>query len=105
MANWIDLYRSKLTTPEQAVSVVESGDWIDYGWCVNTPRVLDAALAKRYEELEDVKVRGGVTMWMPEIAKAGRRRGPLHLELLALLRHRPEGHRQGMGFLRPHALL
>lgn len=37
MANWIDLYRSKLTTPEQAVSVVESGDWIDYGWCVNTP--------------------------------------------------------------------
>ena len=67
MANWIDLYRSKLTTPEQAVSVVESGDWIDYGWCVNTPRVLDAALAKRYEELEDVKVRGGILFEKPAV--------------------------------------
>ena len=25
------LYKSKLTTPEEAVKVVKSGDWVDYG--------------------------------------------------------------------------
>lgn len=64
------LYQQKLTTPEQAVKVVRSGDWVDYGWCTNHPVALDRALAARKDELTDVKVRGGVTMWMPEIAKA-----------------------------------
>ena len=64
------LYQQKLTTPEQAVKVVNSGDWVDYGWCTNHPVALDKALAARKDELTDVKVRGGVTMWMPEIAKA-----------------------------------
>lgn len=64
------LYQQKLTTPEQAVKVVKSGDWVDYGWCTNHPVALDKALAARKDELTDVKVRGGVTMWMPEIAKA-----------------------------------
>ena len=58
------LYQQKLTTPEQAVKAV------DYGWCTNHPVALDKALAARKDELTDVKVRGGVTMWMPEIAKA-----------------------------------
>ena len=65
------LYRQKLTTPEQAVKAVKSGDWVDYTWCVNHPVALDRALAARKDELTDVKVRGGVTMWMPEIAGAG----------------------------------
>ena len=64
------LYQQKLTTPEQAVKAVKSGDWVDYGWCTNHPVALDKALAARKDELTDVKVRGGVTMWMPEIAKA-----------------------------------
>ncbi len=64
------LYQQKLTTPEQAVKAVKSGDWVDYGWCTNHPAALDKALAARKDELTDVKVRGGVTMWMPEIAKA-----------------------------------
>ena len=64
------LYQSKLTTADEAVKLVKSGDWVDYTWCTNHPYVLDQALAKRQNELEDVKVRGGVTMWMPEIAKA-----------------------------------
>ena len=64
------LYQQKLTTAEQAVKVVQSGDWVDYGWCTNHPVELDKALAARKDELKDVKVRGGVTMWMPEIAKA-----------------------------------
>ncbi|WP_297241659.1 butyryl-CoA:acetate CoA-transferase [uncultured Flavonifractor sp.] len=61
------LYQEKLTTPQQAVSLVRSGDWVDYGWCVCTPRTLDKALAARYEELTDVKVRGGVLFEKPAI--------------------------------------
>ena len=64
------LYRQKLTTAENAVKVVKSGDWVDYGWCVNHPVALDKALAARKDELFNVNVRGGVTMWMPEICKA-----------------------------------
>ena len=64
------LYQQKLTTPEEAVKVVKSGDWVDYGWCTNHPVALDKALAARKDELTDVKLRGGVTLWMPEIAKA-----------------------------------
>ena len=64
------LYKEKLTTAEEAVKAVKSGDWVDYSWCTNHPVALDRALAGRKDELFDVKVRGGVTMWMPEIAKA-----------------------------------
>jgi len=64
------MYQQKLTTPENAVKAVKSGDWVDYGWCTNHPVALDKALAARKDDLTDVKVRGGVTMWMPEIAKA-----------------------------------
>ena len=64
------MYQQKLTTAAQAVKAVKSGDWVDYGWCTNHPVILDKALAERKDELKDVKVRGGVTMWMPEIAKA-----------------------------------
>ena len=64
------MYQQKLTTAEEAVKVVRSGDWVDYTWCTNHPIALDKALAARRDELTDVKVRGGVTMWMPEIAKA-----------------------------------
>ena len=64
------MYQQKLTTAEEAVKVVKSGDWVDYTWCTNHPVALDKALAERKDELTDVKIRGGVTMWMPEIAKA-----------------------------------
>lgn len=61
------LYREKLTSARQAVSVVRSGDWIDYGWCINTPQLLDQALAERYQELTDVKLRGGVLLRRPAV--------------------------------------
>ena len=70
MMDYQAMYQQKLTTPEQAVQLVKSGDWVDYGWCTNHPVVLDQALAARKDELRDVKVRGGVSMWMPEICKA-----------------------------------
>ncbi|MBR2189921.1 MAG: butyryl-CoA:acetate CoA-transferase [Eubacterium sp.] len=64
------LYHQKLTTAEAAAQVVKSGDWIDYGLCCNYPVALDHALAQRKDELFDVKLRGGVTMWIPEVCKA-----------------------------------
>ena len=60
-------YQKKLRPAEEAVKVVESGDWIDYGWAACTPEALDRALAARYEELWDVKVRGAVLMARPTI--------------------------------------
>ena len=55
-------YQSKLVTAGEAVKVVQSGDWVDYGWCTGTPDVLDQALARRTDELRDVKVRGGILL-------------------------------------------
>ncbi len=60
-------YEKKLTTADEAVKVVQSGDWVDYAWCVNTPEALDKALAKRTDELTDVKVRGGILFHVPAI--------------------------------------
>lgn len=60
-------YAAKLITAEQAVQAVKSGDWVDYGWCSCAPDALDKALAKRYRELYDVKVRGAVLMKRPAI--------------------------------------
>ena len=79
------LYQQKLTTADQAVKVIKSGDWVDYGWCTNHPVALDKALAARKDELHDVKVRGD---HVDARDRQGRgRRGPLHLEQLALQRH------------------
>lgn len=55
-------YQQKLTSPAEAVKLVNSGDWVDYGWCTGTPDALDQALAKRTDELKDVNVRGGILL-------------------------------------------
>ena len=64
-----EICRSKLATADQAAAVVKSGDWVDYGWSAGHPVALDAALARRMSELYDVKIRGGICMWVPEIFK------------------------------------
>ncbi|MCR5145455.1 MAG: butyryl-CoA:acetate CoA-transferase [Lachnospiraceae bacterium] len=55
-------YSRKLVSADEAVKIVKSGDWVDYGWCAGTPVALDEALARRTDELTDVKVRGGVLL-------------------------------------------
>lgn len=62
-----DEYRQKLTTADEAVKVVKSGDWLDYGWSVCSPNALDRALAKRMKELRDVNIRGGILTRRPAI--------------------------------------
>ena len=79
-----ELYRQKLTTAAEAVKEVRSGDWVDYGWCTGTPEALDRALAARYEELHDVKVRGGIIFHRPAIMSVPDAPEPL-LPLLAML--------------------
>lgn len=55
--NYAIEYQRKLKTPEQAVEVIKSGDWVDYGFGVCEPIVLDRALAKRVSVLTDIKIR------------------------------------------------
>ena len=62
-------YQSKLCTPEQAVQMVKSGDWVDYTTALGKPTLLDQALAKRREELYDVKIRGNLTDGPIEVAE------------------------------------
>ena len=66
-ADFQALYKQKFTTADEAVKIIKSGDWVDYGFCAIHPRVLDEALARRAPELEDVKVRGGISLWKPAI--------------------------------------
>lgn len=62
MSQWTDMYQQKLTTPAEAVKVVKSGDWVDYGMATTQPTLLDEALANRKDELKDIKVRNSFSM-------------------------------------------
>ncbi len=62
-----DSYSKKLVSAAAAAQTVKSGDWVDYGICVGHPVATDQALAARAAELSDVKVRGGISMWLPAI--------------------------------------
>lgn len=64
-----ELFNQKLVTPQEAANTITSHSWVDYGWTVNTPVAVDAAIAKRLNDLEDVNFRGGILMWVPEIFK------------------------------------
>lgn len=64
------LYKKKLVSPEQAVKVIKSGDWVDYGAFAGQNIVLDQALAARKVELTDIKVRSMMRIGVPEILKA-----------------------------------
>ena len=53
-------YLSKLRSPDEAVKVVKSGDWVDYTSNLGYPPLLDAALAKRRDELRSVRIQGNL---------------------------------------------
>ena len=67
--DFMELYAQKRMTAAQAAALVKSGDWVDYGWAVNTPVAVDAELAKRLPELHGIKFRGGILCHVPEIFK------------------------------------
>lgn len=70
--NYQEEYSRKLTTKESAAKVVKSGDFVDYGFCVNHPKAFDEALAERLrteKDLTDVNFRGAIALWQPEVTK------------------------------------
>jgi len=71
MKNFDNEYTRKCTTAENAVKIVNSGDWIDFGWCTGTPVELDKALARRIvnEDLHDLKFRGAILLRTLELFK------------------------------------
>jgi len=54
--NWLDDYKAKLTSAEEAVSMIETGDRIYYGGNAAIPQALVRALAARKNELEHVQL-------------------------------------------------
>ncbi len=61
--NFFNDYRQKLVTADEAVKVVRSGDLVDYGFGLNSVNELDAALARRKDELRDVTIRIDFGFW------------------------------------------
>ncbi|KKM10022.1 4-hydroxybutyrate CoA-transferase [Clostridiales bacterium PH28_bin88] len=72
--SFMDEYRQKLRTPEEAVKVIKSGDWVDYDFGHAHPVVLDKALAARKDELRDIKVRGCLALRPLEIVNVDPKR-------------------------------
>lgn len=60
--SYAEEYQQKLVSADEAVKIIQSGDWVDYGWCTGTPDALDKALAKRTDELTDINLRGGILL-------------------------------------------
>lgn len=60
--HWRDIYKSRLTTAEEAVKVIKSGDSVVPGHAASEPETLVAAMVARYKELEDVKIVQGVAL-------------------------------------------
>ncbi|MDD5168775.1 MAG: acetyl-CoA hydrolase/transferase C-terminal domain-containing protein [Syntrophales bacterium] len=66
----IQEYRSKCVTAEKAVQVIKSGDWVDFNSFNGTVRCLDRALAKRKDELKDIKIWTCVTSYKSAVMEA-----------------------------------
>lgn len=72
--NFAEEYKRKLRTPEEAVKLVKDGDWVDYSVGIGFPVLLDAALAKRKDELRDIKIRGSLAMQPIQVVEQDRER-------------------------------
>ncbi|MCB8816695.1 acetyl-CoA hydrolase/transferase family protein [Desulfosporosinus shakirovi] len=60
--DWRETYKSRLTTADEAVKVVKSGDFVIPGHAASESELLVKALAKRYLELENVTIIQGVSL-------------------------------------------
>ncbi|MBQ0066162.1 MAG: butyryl-CoA:acetate CoA-transferase [Firmicutes bacterium] len=58
--DFLSEYNKKLVSPDEAVKVIKSGDWVDYSAALAKPILLDQALSRRRDELYDVKIRGNL---------------------------------------------
>jgi len=70
MSTYLEEYKSKLVSAEQAAKQVQSGDFVEYGMFATKPIDFDLALGKRVGEVEKVAVRGtGTVLPVPEVIK------------------------------------
>src|SRR3989304_1771401 len=69
--NWIEQYKAKLSTAEEAVSSVKSGNKIFISGNAATPFVLIDALAARKDDLEDVEVNHVLLIGEDPLSKLG----------------------------------
>ena len=65
--NFVEEYSRKLASADEAVKCVKSGDHVLYGEFVMNSQLLDAALARRKEELFDVRVRTTTCPFIPQV--------------------------------------
>ncbi|MCX5770459.1 MAG: butyryl-CoA:acetate CoA-transferase [Candidatus Hydrogenedentes bacterium] len=65
MSHLTELYRSKLISADQAAAMVKSGDIVDYYAFYASSQYLDAALAKRAGELENITIRSQLRVGPP----------------------------------------
>ncbi|GAI09126.1 unnamed protein product, partial [marine sediment metagenome] len=56
LMDWQEEYKRKLTTAEEAVKIVKSGDRVAIGGSIDEPDILPDALFERRGELRDVKI-------------------------------------------------
>ncbi|GBF32926.1 4-hydroxybutyrate coenzyme A transferase [Desulfocucumis palustris] len=63
--SYTEEYKRKLVTADEAVKIVKSGDWLDYGTFMGQVVELDKALARRKDELYDVKIRSAARVSGP----------------------------------------
>ena len=69
--NWLDQYKSKVVTIEEAVKVVKSGNRIFLSGNAATPLLLTNALAKRARELSNVEVNHILLLGDDPLSKPG----------------------------------
>lgn len=62
-------YQKRLTSAQEAVRVINSGQRIMYGEFAMGPKTLDAALAARKDELQDVVIMSVCTTFMPQVVQ------------------------------------
>ena len=65
--------------------MVKSGDWLDISMGCAFPSLMDAAIAKRKEELYGVKIRGYLIQQPIQMVEATRP-GDIYLQQLAYVR-------------------
>ncbi len=69
MSNWKDLYKSKLTTVEEAVKHIKSGDRVVFGHAVGEPKNLVDAMVANHKQYENVEIVHMVAMGKGEYTK------------------------------------
>ncbi len=67
---WTREYQSKLTSAQNAVKVVNDGDWVAYPAFAMQAPLLDQALADRKDELQDVTCLFATLTYIPAVVKA-----------------------------------